>query len=380
MVVDGCDGAAVSGDGERLIVRNGDDIWVQEAQQAADDDDAKVHVDLSRLRREIDPRAEWLQMFEENSRIMRDHFWRDDFDGTDWAAAVALYRPLLSHITTHDDLIDVMWEVVGELNTSHAYVDGPTHDDSQVRVAFLGAEYERNAKGEVVITRILPGETSDPRARSPLRAAGVAAEPGDVIVAVDGHLTAGAPSIGALLQGAADKVVELTLARGRQKRRVAVVPTSSESALRYHAWVDSRVTYTRETSGGRVGYLHVPDMMGQGWAEFHRLIDTAMRCEAVVVDVRFNGGGHTSELIIERLSRRAIGWTGARHHDEVGTYPSQAARGPVVFVTNPFAGSDGDIVAAAAQELGLGPVVGERSWGGVVGIDGRFTISSTAPE
>ncbi|MCG6567185.1 S41 family peptidase [Tessaracoccus sp. ZS01] len=372
-VVEGCDGAGVSGDGERLVVRNGDEVWVQSAEQApGDDEDARVAVDLGRLRREIDPRAEWRQMFEENSRLMRDHFWRPDFDGTDWSAAVARYRPLLDVVATHDDLLDVLWETVGELNTSHAYVSPP--DDDGPSVGYLGATFTRNAKGEVVIADILPGETSDPTARSPLRAAGVAAEPGDVIVAVDGRPTADAPHIGALLQGAAEKVVELTLARGRQKRRVAVVPTGNESPLRYHQWVTSRVEYVRERSGGRIGYVHVPDMVARGWAEFHRLIDAAMACDGVVVDVRFNGGGHTSELVIERLTRRAIGWVGARHHDGASTYPSQAARGPVVFLTNPFAGSDGDIVTAAAQNLGLGPVVGERSWGGVVGIDGRFTL------
>lgn len=372
-VVDGCDGAGVSGDGERLVVRNADEVWVQHAEQApGDDDDARVAVDLTRLRREIDPRAEWRQMFEENARLMRDHFWREDMDGTDWDAAVARYRPLLDVLATHDDLVDVLWETVGELNTSHAYVSGPDEDGPSV--GYLGATFTRNGKGEMVIESILPGETSDPTARSPLRAAGVAAEPGDVIVSVDGRFTADAPHIGALLQGAADKVVELTLARGRQKRRVAVVPTSNEAPLRYHQWVASRADYVRERSGGRIGYVHVPDMVARGWAEFHRLIDTAMRCEGVVVDVRFNGGGHTSELVIERLSRRAIGWTGGRHYAGTNTYPTQAARGPVVFVTNPFAGSDGDIVTAAAQNLGLGPVVGERSWGGVVGIDGRFTL------
>lgn len=374
VVVDGCDGAAVSGDGERLVVRNGDEVWVQQSDHEPDGDDAKIPVDLGRLRRELDLRAEWRQMFEENARLMRDHFWRDDFDGIDWAAAVARYRPLLDRITTHDDLVDVLWETVGELNTSHAYVDPPSHHHDGTQVAFLGAEFTRNAKGEVVISRILPGETSDPTARSPLRAAGVAARPGDVIAAVDGRPTADVPDIGALLQGAADKVVELTLVQGRQRRRVAVVPTSREAPLRYHEWVAGRVEYTRRRSGGRVGYVHVPDMVARGWAEFHRLIDAAMRCEAVVVDVRFNAGGHTSELVIERLARRAVGWNGARHHDDVTTYPSQAARGPVVFLTNAYAGSDGDIVTAAAQELGLGPVVGERSWGGVIGIDGRFTL------
>ena len=374
VLVDAADGAAVSGDGERMVVRNGDEVWVQSADQPADDDDAKVHVDLSRLRREVDPVAEWRQMFEENARLMRDHYWRDDFDGTDWDAAVARYRPLLGEITTHSDLVDVLWETVGELNTSHAYVSAPPLLDDAPRVGFLGAEYARNAKGEVVVRRVLPGESSDPSARSPLRAAGVAVEAGDVIVAVDGRPTNEAPDLGALLLGAADKVVELTVARGRQKRRVAVVPTANEAPMRYHEWVAGRVAYVAEHGGGRLGYVHVPDMVASGWAEFQRLIDAAMRHEGVVVDVRFNGGGHTSELILERIARRAIGWAGARHLDQPGTYPQQARRGPVVFVTNPYAGSDGDIVTAAAQNMGLGPVVGERSWGGVVGIDGRFTL------
>lgn len=374
-VVEGCDCAAVTGDGERLVVRNADEVWVQGADQApGDDDDAQIGVDLTRLRREIDPRAEWRQMYEENARLMRDHFWRADYDGVDWAAAVERYRPLLAVITTHDDLVDILWECVGELNTSHAYVDPPAPMDPAPRAAFLGAEFSRNSKREVVIERVLPGETSDPSARSPLRAAGVAAQPGDIIIAVDGHAVAEVPHIGQLLLGAADKVVELTVARGRQKRRVAVVPTAREASLRYHEWVASRVEYVARKAGGTLGYIHVPDMVASGWAEFTRLVDAAMRCDGVIVDVRFNGGGHTSELVIERLTRRAVGWLGGRQFDGAWTYPSQSRRGPVVFVTNPFAGSDGDIVTAAAQNLGLGPVVGERSWGGVVGIDGRFTL------
>lgn len=376
VVVDACDGAAVSGDGKQLVVRNGDEVWVQaaDAKPDHDDDGAKIAVDLSRLRRQINPRDEWRQMFDENALLMRDHYWREDMDGVDWAAVTAGYRPLVERIATHDDLVDVLWECGAELNTSHSYVIPPPLHDDAPHVGWLGAEFTRNGKGEVVISRILPGESSDPTARSPLRAAGVAAEPGDVILAVDGRYTADVPDIGALLQGAADKVVELTLVRGRMKRRVAVVPVASEASLRYHEWVAGRAVYVREKSQGRVGYVHVPDMMAHGWAEFHRLIEEASQCEAVIADVRFNGGGHTSQLIIERLSRRVIGWGWARHFDKPFAYPSQGMRGPLVFVTNPYAGSDGDIVTGAAQNLGLGPVVGERSWGGVVGIDGRFQL------
>lgn len=372
-VVESCDDVAMSGDGKQLVVRNGEDLWVQAADAKPDDDDARITVDLSRLRRTQQPRDEWRQMFDENARLMRDHFWREDMDGVDWARVCASYRPLIERIATHDDLVDVLGEVVAELNTSHAYVI-PASGGGDQKVAWLGAEFRRNSKGEIVISRILDGESSDPTARSPLRAAGVAARPGDVILAVDGRLTAEAPDMNALLVGAAGKPVELTLVRGRMKRRVAVVPVECEGPLRYHEWVASRAARVEKRSNGRVGYLHVPNMMAQGWAEFHRLIDEACAKEAVIVDVRYNGGGHTSALVLERLTRKVIGWTIGRHFREAQAYPFQGMRGPVVFVTNPYAGSDGDIITAAAQNLKLGPVVGERSWGGVVGIDGRFEL------
>ncbi|MFV0429125.1 MAG: S41 family peptidase, partial [Arachnia sp.] len=375
VVVEACDEAWVSGDGRQLVVRSGEDVWVQSAEAKPDeDDDAKVNVDLSRLRRQILPRDEWRQMFDENARLMRDHFWREDLDGVDWAEVTAGYRPIIERLATHDDLVDLLWEVGAELNTSHAYVVPATLPAEASGLGRLGAEFSRNVKGEIVIDRILEGESSDPSARSPLRAAGVAARPGDVIAAVDGRPTMEVADIGVLLEGAANKVLELTIARRRMKRRVAVVPIASESSLRYQEWVRGRVAYTKEKSQGRVGYIHVPDMMAHGWAQFQRMIDQATRCEAVIADVRFNAGGHTSELVIERLSRQVVGWSRARHFDDPIAYPTQGLRGPLVFVTNSWAGSDGDIVTAAAQNLRLGPVVGERSWGGVVGIDGRFAL------
>ena len=136
----------------------------------------------------------------------------------------------------------------------------------------------------------------------------------------------------------------------------------------------SRRAYVDEHSGGRLGYVHIPDMMAEGWAQFYRDIHEATRREGVVVDVRFNGGGHTSQLIIEKLSRKVLGWDVSRWYTEPLSYPADAIRGSLVLVTNQFAGSDGDIVNAAAQELKLGPVIGERTWGGVIGIDSRYPL------
>ncbi|MFC8796330.1 S41 family peptidase [Promicromonospora sp. NPDC057138] len=379
---------AVSGDGERVVIRSGYGLSTQSAtSKPGDDDPGAFDIDLSRVRYEVDPRAQWHQMFDENARIMRDHYWRADMNGVDWAGVVERWRPLIERVATHDDLEDVLWETVGELNTSHAYVRRPHEPgDTSRKLGLLGADLTRTAAGWR-IERVLPSESSDPGARSPLRAAGVDARPGDLIVAVDGRPVDPVSGPSANLVGAADIPVELTLRRpaatdgdaaGSETapvdRRVVVVPLANESDLRYQDWVRSRREYVAEKSGGRLGYVHVPDMMSTGWAQLHRDLRLATDCEGIVVDVRFNGGGHTSQLVIARLAARVAGWGLNRHYDRPSPYPDRAPRGPVVLVTNEYAGSDGDIVNAAAQALDVGPVVGVRTWGGVVGIDGRFEL------
>src|SRR5690606_5770126 len=147
-----------------------------------------------------------------------------------------------------------------------------------------------------------------------------------------------------------------------------------EQALRYQDWVRSRREYVAQKSGGRLGYLHVPDMQAPGWAQLHRDLRTASEAEGVIADVRYNRGGHTSQLVIERLASRVIAWTHARHFAQMIADPDRARRGPIAFVANEFSGSDGDIVNARVQALGLGPVIGARTWGGVVGIDSRFDL------
>lgn len=373
-VVEGLDEFAVSGNGERILVRKDGDARLVRATRKADGGEDPIAVDLTRLRFQLDQTAEWLQMFDENARLMRDHFWRDDMDGVDWQAATARWREVVPLASTHDDLVDIMWEHVGELNTSHAYVmpASPLGDESR-KLGFLGIDASPAPDGWR-IDRILPGESSDPGARSPLLAAGIGARAGDVITEIDGAPVDPTLGLGASLVGAADKPVEVALLRDGETRRVAVVPLAEEQALRYQDWVRSRREYVAEKSGGRLGYLHVPDMQAPGWAQLHRDLRTASAAEGVIADVRYNRGGHTSQLVIERLASRVIAWTHARQFDEMVADPDRARRGPVVFVANEFSGSDGDIVNARAQALGLGPVIGARTWGGVVGIDSRFDL------
>jgi tricorn protease len=377
-LVDDLDDFAVSGDGKRVLMASDGKLrLITSGNKPSDDEsDNNVRVDLSRVRLTVDPAAEWRQMYAETGRLMRDNFWRPDLGGTDWDAVLDRYRPVLARVATHDDLVDLLWEVQGELGTSHAYVTpGGADADAALRQGLLGADISRGKDGSWRIDRILPSETSDPQARSPLAAPGVAVRAGDAVLAVDGRPVDPVTGPGPLLVGAAGKPVELTVgpAGGGDPRHTVVVPLADEEPLRYHAWVADRRAYVHEQSGGRLGYLHVPDMVGSGWAQLHRDLRIEVAREGLVVDVRENRGGHTSQLVVEKLARRIVGWDLPRGMQPF-SYPQDAPRGPVVAVANEFSGSDGDIVNAAIKALGIGPVVGTRTWGGVVGIDSRYSL------
>ncbi|MFE0513614.1 S41 family peptidase [Streptomyces sp. NPDC058964] len=368
----------VSGDGKRVLLWTDDRLRVVPSDRRAahdDDGDTSVTVDLARVRQTVDPAAEWRQMYDEAGRIMRDHFWRPDLNGVDWDGVLDRYRPLLGRIATHDDLVDLLWEVQGELGTSHAYVSPRGGYGAGPRQGLLGADISRHPDGGWRIDRILPSETSDPDAHSPLAAPGVAVRAGDAILAVGGHPVDPVTGPGPLLVGTAGEPVELTISPsgGGDLRHAVVVPIADEEPLRYHDWVSGRRAYVHERSGGRLGYLHVPDMQAPGWAQIHRDLRVEVAREGLVVDVRENRGGHTSQLVVEKLARRIVGWVlprGMRPY----SYPQDAPRGPVVAVANEFSGSDGDIVNAAIRALGIGPVVGTRTWGGVIGIDSRYRL------
>ncbi|WP_171112363.1 S41 family peptidase [Streptomyces sp. Z423-1] len=368
----------VSGDGKRVLLWTSDRLKVVPSDRRAsgdDDSDTNVTVDLTRVRQTVDPAAEWRQMYDETGRIMRDHFWRPDMNGVDWDAVLDRYRPVLDRVATHDDLVDLLWEVQGELGTSHAYVIPRGGHGGGARQGLLGADISRHPDGSWRIDGVLPSETSDPDARSPLAAPGVAVRAGDAIVAVAGRAVDPVTGPGPLLVGTADKPVELTVSPsgGGEVRHAVVVPIADEEPLRYHAWVADRRAYVHERSGGRLGYLHVPDMQAPGWAQIHRDLRVEVGREGLVVDLRENRGGHTSQLVVEKLARRIVGWAVPRGMRPY-SYPQDAPRGPVVAVANEFSGSDGDIVNAAIKALGLGPVVGVRTWGGVIGIDSRYRL------
>ncbi|HEU5416650.1 MAG TPA: PDZ domain-containing protein [Streptosporangiaceae bacterium] len=374
---DDVDWIEVSGDATRLVVRDRDTLAVIPADRKADPDspDDRVTIDGSRARFLADPAVLWQHALAEAGRIIQHDFWVPDLSGVDWDSVYEQYRPLVDQVATRSDFADVLWESLGELGTSHAYVTpAPAPDHDGHAAGLLGADLERDADGSWVVRRVVPGESSDPRARSPLLAPGAGVGAGDRLLAVDGR-PVGAPGPGPLLAGAGGKPVELTVAAaGAAPRRVVVVPLHSERRLRYQDWVAGRRALARELSGGRAGYLHVPDMMGEGWADFSRDLRAEMTFEMLIVDARGNRGGHTSQLVVEKLARRVVAWEMPRNMRPV-SYPVDAPRGPVVALADEFAGSDGDIVTRAIRTLGLGPVVGARTWGGVIGIDGWHELA-----
>ncbi|SDM06616.1 S41 family peptidase [Arthrobacter sp. ok362] len=381
-IVDALDSYRLSGDGEKIVFIQDKQIRVAPAGAKADEDSGQlIKVDLGRIRVQLDPLSVWGQAFDEAWRLQRDFFWTEDMAGQDWDSIHARYRPVVERLGSHDDLVDLLWELHGELGTSHAYVRplAVTENGSSPQ-GRLGADLAFTGEGWE-ITRILAGESSDPLATSPLTRPGADAKPGDVLLAIDGVELTQTRTPAVQLVGAAGRAVELTLRNGAghgaaagAQRRVAVVPVKDEERLRYQEWVAGNRRTVREASNGTFGYLHIPDMMANGWAQLHRDLDTETALDGLIVDVRRNRGGHTSQLVAELIGRKVTGWSMPRG-EKPRTYPHHAPRGPVIILTDEFAGSDGDIITQVSKLRGIGPVIGTRTWGGVVGIDNRFALA-----
>jgi tricorn protease len=376
-LVDHLDWFAVSGDDTRLVVVDEGELRAVPSTEPGDGD-TTVWIDLRRILHEVDPPAEWRQAYDEAGRIIRGYFWDPGMCGIDWDAVLDQYRPLVERVASPDEFADLLREVLGELGTSHAYVtaarrnEGPPH--YQRRQGLLGANFVRRDAGWA-LRRILPGDSSDSRARSPLAGTGI--REGSVLTHVDGRPVDPVTGPYPLLAGAGGTTVELTFVPAdggaERARRIAVVPLVDDRPLRYQDWVAKRRGVVRELSGGKCGYLHIPDMGGSGWAQFNRDLRMEVSRPALIVDVRGNAGGHISELVIEKLTRTILGWDLTRDAQPV-SYTSNAPRGPVVALADEATSSDGDMITAAFKLLKLGPVVGQRTWGGVVGMTGRHRL------
>lgn len=386
---------AVNANGTAIVVQEGKKLRAFPADRKPENVDGEVPsrktgwIDLGRVRVSVSPTDEWRQMLGEVWRLQRDHFWTADMSGVDWDAIYQLYASLLERVATRAELSDLIWEMQGELGTSHAYEMGGDHrKPPQLALGHLGAEFALAPGGQsYTITRIVSGDAWEAGADSPLNAVGVSAKIGERIIAVNGQPVSQAVPPQALLVHQAGSKVELTLVHGEganaTKRTVLVQTLVDDVPALYREWVERNRAWVHAQSNGRVGYLHLPDMMAAGFAEFHRYFPGESDRESVIVDIRYNRGGHVSQLLLEKFARKRIAYGSARWMAP-SPYPEESPLGPVVALTNEHAGSDGDIFSHNFKQMKIGQLVGTRTWGGVVGIWPRHTLvdgtSTTQPE
>ena len=358
-------------DGKKMLVKIKKDYAIIDVPK--DKLETKDHEHkIEKLDMQLDRHAEWNQIYFECWRQMRDFFFSPTMNGVDWKAMRDKYGALLPFVNHRNDLTYLLGELIGELNNGHTYVGGGERPDTpRIKLGLLGAEFSRDpATRAYRIERILPGENWDKKTRSPLTDIGVNVKPGDYILAINNTPVSTLPNLYDALIGTADKQVVLRVNSKPTEdgaRDVTVVPTDDEAPLYYLDWVQKNIDYVNKKTGGEVGYLHIPDMGQPGLNQFTKFYFPQIRKHALIVDVRGNGGGFVSPLVIERL-RRALVMVGMARNSMPQTDPPQTFTGPMVTLTNEFSASDGDIFPYRFKALGLGKLIGKRTWGGVIGI------------
>ncbi len=369
-------GYEISADRKKMLVASGGKYAIMDLPKG--NIDMKNALDLSEMEVHLDKRAEWSQIFNECWRQMRDFFHVPNMHGVNWPAMRARYEPLVSYVNHRADLTYLIGEMIGELNAGHTYVGGGEAPRPQrIPMGLLGAELTRDAQtGYYRITRILRGENWERGKRSPLTEIGVDVNEGDFILAIDGRSTADVKNLFELLVNKANRQVTLKVNSKPEmegSHETIVVPTDSEESLYYYRWVQRNIEKVTEATGGKVGYIHVPDMGVEGLNEFVKHFYPQIRKKALIIDVRGNGGGNVSPMLIERL-RREIAMIEFARNTAPAPDPAQMIYGPMVCLADEFSASDGDLFTYQFKHYKLGKVVGKRTWGGVIGIRGSLPL------
>ncbi len=361
----------LSADGKRIAYRVGGDWFITDVADELPAGKGKLALD--RISVAVEPRAEWAQIFQDAWRINRDYFYATNFHGADWPAMRKKYAAFLPHLATRADLDRVIQMMLSELAVGHSYLspgDYP-YAPKAIKVGLLGADYEV-VGDRYRFAKIYGGLNWNPDLRAPLRTPGVRVNVGDYLLAIDGVELRAPTSVHALLQNRADRQVVLrvsTSADGSNARDVTVVPVESENSLRYLAWVEGNLKYVTEKSDGRLAYVHVPDTGGPGHTSFKRYFYPQSNRQGLILDERFNGGGLVADYYIDVLRRPFIArWTLRYGKDLVS--PRAAIFGPKVMITDETAGSGGDLLPWMFRRFEVGPLIGKRTWGGLVGILG----------
>lgn len=387
--VRGVSGFDVSLDRSTVIYRSKSALRVLKianlAQTTADRSTNREHgwIDLSRIKVSVKPLPEWQQMLNEAWRLMRDNFWDPNMANVDWKKILQQYQPLLKRLSSRHEFSDLLWEFQGELGTSHAYewggdyILGPQYSQGKLAAT---VKWDEKAKA-YSITELAQGDPWAEKLTSPLALLANPLQPGDLIKAVNGNQLSQSEPPEKFLVNQAEQWVTLSvirkassLGKSKAKEEKAVVRAlRHETPVRYRSWVEANREAVHKRSQGKLGYLHIPNMMAQGFAEFHRSYYSEVERDGLIVDVRFNGGGNVSALLLEKLSRRRLGFDIQRSGQPV-PYPQESPAGPLVAITNEQAGSDGDIFSHCFKLMKLGPLLGKRTWGGTIGIWPRHDL------
>jgi tricorn protease len=375
--VEGAGGYVLSDDGSKILVAQGGSFSLYDANPQGER--SKKAISTAGLFVDRVPVEEWNQIFNEVWRRYRDWFYVSNMHGFDWEALREQYRPMLKYVAHRSDLNYIIHEMISELTVQHAYIDGGDFQTPpRPRVALPGARFELDkAAGRFKIASIFEGQNEEALYRSPLKEIGVNVSVGDYVLAINGEELKANDDPYRLLRNLADNPVALTVNNKPSMdgaRTVSYRPLTDEGNLIYLDWVNANRKKVEQLSGGKVGYIHVPDMGANGIREFIKWYYGQINKEGMVVDVRANGGGNVSRMLIERLRRRVLALGYARTNDQATTYPDQVFLGPMAAILNENSASDGDIFPAMFREAGLGPLIGKRSWGGVVGITNRGTL------
>ena len=369
-------GYEISADGKKMLVSRQRNYYLIDLPKGPVNLESALN--LAGLEVVLDRRAEWNQIYEECWRQMKYFFYAPNMHGVDWNAVRAKYKPLAEAAGHRADLTYVIGEMISELSSGHTYVGGgDLPRPARTKVGMLGAVLERDAKtGFFRIARILKGQNWDPALRSPLTEVGVNVRQGDFIIAVDGLPAGKFKNIYEALNNKAGRQVTLrvnSVPEEKGSREAVVIPIETENALYYYNWVETNIEKVTKATDGRVGYIHIPDMGTGGLNEFVKHFYPQLRKKGLIIDVRGNGGGNVSPMIIDRLIREMVMVEVARNSIP-GPDPGAAFLGPKVALCDEFSASDGDIFPYRFKSLGLGKLIGKRTWGGVVGIRGSLPL------
>jgi tricorn protease len=371
-VLDGILGYELSADGKKIAYRQGETYGIVDARPGQKAGDGKL--DLANLTLRIDPRAEWRQEFTDAWRIYRDWFYDPNLHGVDWQAMHDRYAQMFPYMSTRSDLDYLLGELAGEPSVGHSYVEpAEVPDPKRVDGALLGAEVEAHASGYYRIAHIFPGENWHRDFRSPLTEPGVHVQVGDYILAVDGQTTKGVDNFYRLLEGKADRLLTLLVndkpsPQGAHEEKVR--PVKTEQNLRYLDWVADNRAKVDKLSGGRIGYLHLPDTAVAGNRELFKYFYPLSHKDAQIFDDRYNQGGFIPDRMIDLIARPLVGYFVGRGGVANPT-PAFASTGPKVALINGQAGSGGDAFPYFFREVKLGPLIGTRTWGGLAGLSGN---------